>query len=259
MTIPKHPRVGLFATCLVDLMRPVVGFATVKLLEDAGCVVEVPPSQTCCGQPAYNSGDVPDTADIARNVIETFEGFDYVIIPSGSCGGMIKHHYPEIFVDDSAWAPRAQALAEKTWELLSFLTDVMQVTTTQTSFDGTVTYHDSCSGLREMGIKEQPRTLLNAVDGLSISEGNETETCCGFGGLFCIKYPDVSEKMVDAKVDDIVATGAGTLLAGDLGCLMNMAGRIQRRGLDIQVRHTAEVLAGMTAAPAIGELSENAD
>lgn len=259
MTIPKHPRVGLFATCLVDLMRPVVGFATVKLLEDAGCVVEVPPSQTCCGQPAYNSGDVPDTADIARNVIETFEGFDYVIVPSGSCGGMIKHHYPEIFVDDPAWAPRAQALAEKTWELLSFLTDVMQVTTTQTSFDGTVTYHDSCSGLREMGIKEQPRTLLNAVDSLSISEGNETETCCGFGGLFCIKYPDVSEKMVDAKVDDIVATGAGTLLAGDLGCLMNMAGRIQRRGLDIQVRHTAEVLAGMTAAPAIGEPPENAD
>lgn len=259
MTIPEHPRIGLFATCLVDLMRPVVGFATVKLLEDAGCTVEVPPSQTCCGQPAYNSGDVPDTADIARNVIETFEGFDYVVVPSGSCGGMIKHHYPEIFADDPAWRPRAQALAEKTWELLSFLTDVMQVTTTQTSFDGTVTYHDSCSGLREMGIKEQPRALLNAVDGLSISEGNETETCCGFGGLFCIKYPDVSEKMVDAKVDDIVATGAGTLLAGDLGCLMNMAGRIQRRGLDIQVRHTAEVLAGMTAAPAIGEPSDNAD
>ncbi len=240
-------------------MRPVVGFATVKLLEDAGCVVSVPKAQTCCGQPAYNSGDVPDTADIARTVIETFEGFDYVVVPSGSCGGMIKHHYPEAFADDAAWAARAQALADKTYELLSFLTDVMGVKSTNTSFDGTVTYHDSCSGLREMGIKDQPRALLGAVDGLSIAEGAETETCCGFGGLFCIKYPDVSEKMVDAKVDDIVATGADTLLAGDLGCLMNMAGRIQRRGLDIRVRHTAEVLAGMTAAPAIGEPSESGD
>ncbi len=253
MTNSSAPRVGLFATCLVDLMRPVVGFATVKLLEDAGCTVEVPPSQTCCGQPAYNSGDVPDTQDIAKNVIETFEAYDYVVVPSGSCGGMIKHHYPEAFAGDAEWAPRAQALADKTWELLSFLTDVMQVQSTDAAFEGTVTYHDSCSGLRELGIKEQPRALLSKVNGLSLAEGNETETCCGFGGLFCVKYPDISEKMVDAKVDDIVATGATTLLAGDLGCLMNMAGRLQRRGLDIEARHTAEVLAGMTAAPAIGE------
>ena len=248
-----NPTVGLFATCLVDLMRPVVGFASVKLLEDAGCQVFVPETQTCCGQPAFNSGDVPDTADIAQGVIETFEKFDYVVAPSGSCGGMIKHHYPEVFADNTEWLARAEALSEKTYELISFLTDIMGVTSVPVTFDGNVTYHDSCSGLREMGVKEQPRTLLNTVDGLSISEGEETETCCGFGGLFCVKYPDISEKMVDTKVNDVVATGADTLLAGDLGCLMNIAGRIQRRGLNIKVRHTAEVLADMTDAPAIGE------
>lgn len=234
-------------------MRPIVGFAAVKLLEDAGCRVEVPVAQTCCGQPAFNSGDRKDAADIAKQVIATFEPFDYVVAPSGSCGGMISHHYPSLLADDPAWAPRAEALAAKTHELISFLTDVMGVEATGAAFDGTVTYHDSCSGLRELGIKEQPRKLLAGVTGLNLSEGKETETCCGFGGLFCVKYPDISEKMVDAKVDDIVATGADTVLAGDLGCLMNIAGRIQRRGLPVRARHAAEVLAGMTAAPAIGE------
>lgn len=247
------PTVGLFATCLVDLMRPLVGFASVKLLEDAGCQVFVPEAQTCCGQPAFNSGDTPDTADIARGVIEAFEGFDYVVVPSGSCGGMIKKHYPEVFEDNPEWLARAETLSAKTHELISFLTDVMGVTTVDAAFDGQVTYHDSCSGLRELGIKEQPRALLNGIDGLTIKEGQETETCCGFGGLFCVKYPDISEKMVDTKIDDVVATGADTLLAGDLGCLMNIAGRIQRRGLDIKVRHAAEVLADMSDAPAIGE------
>ena len=252
MTDSPSPRVGLFATCLVDLMRPVVGFAAVKLLEDAGCVVSVPEAQTCCGQPTYNSGDNPDTIDIAKGVIAVFEEFDYVVVPSGSCGGMISHHYPVLFEDDPAWKARAEAVAGKTHELLSFLYDVLKVTPAA-HFDGSVTYHDSCSGLRELKIKEQPRALLGNVTGLTLNEGNETETCCGFGGLFCVKYPDISEKMVDAKIDDVVATGADTLLAGDLGCLMNMAGRLQRRGLSVQVRHTAEVLAGMTAAPAIGE------
>lgn len=256
MSETSEPTVGLFATCLVDLMRPVVGFAAVKLLEDAGCRVEVPEAQTCCGQPAYNSGDKADTLDIARNVIETFETYDYVVAPSGSCAGMIKDHYPEAFADDPKWLARAEALAEKTYELMSFLTDVMHVSATNAEFSGTVTYHDSCSGLRELGIKDQPRRLLSSVNGLNIAEGKETETCCGFGGLFCVKYPDISEKMVDAKVDDIVATGAGTVLAGDLGCLMNIAGRLQRRGVDVKARHAAEVLAGMTAAPAIGEPAE---
>jgi len=253
MGVGSNPKVGLFATCLVDLMRPVVGFAAVKLLEDAGCSVEVPEAQTCCGQPAFNSGDTADTADIAKQVIATFEGYDYVVVPSGSCGGMISHHYPNLFADDPDWGPRAEALAAKTHELLSFLTDIMRVETTGASYNGKVTYHDSCSGLRELGVKEQPRKLLSSVAGLEMSEGQETETCCGFGGLFCVKYPDISEKMVDAKINDILATGADTVLAGDLGCLLNIAGRLQRRGLPVRVRHTAEVLADMTSAPAIGE------
>jgi len=258
MTHDISPRVGLFATCLVDLMRPVVGFAAVKLLEDAGCVVEVPKAQTCCGQPAYNSGDNFDAIDIARQVIMTFERYDYIVAPSGSCGGMIKHHYPELFEGDSEWLPRARALAEKTHELLSFLNDVMKVSLTDLKFEGTVTYHDSCSGLRELNIKDQPRALLSRVDGLHLVEGKEAETCCGFGGLFCVKYPDISEKMVDAKVDDIVATGADTVVAGDLGCLMNIAGRMQRRNIDVKARHTAEILANMTSGPAIGDPMDDA-
>jgi len=249
----KSISVGLFATCLVDLTRPSVGFATAKLLEDASCRVSVPTAQSCCGQPAYNSGDNADTEAIARKVIKTFEVFDYVVVPSGSCGGMIKHHYVQLFESDPAMASRARALAAKTHELVSFLVDVLKVDSTDATYDGTVTYHDSCSGLREMNIKDQPRALLNAVPGLTITESQERETCCGFGGLFCVKYPDISGRMVDAKVDDILATGADTLLAGDLGCLMNIAGRLQRRGSSVQVRHIAEVLAGMTDGPAVGE------
>ncbi len=245
--------VGLFATCLVDLMRPTVGFAAVKLLEDAGCRVSVPKAQSCCGQPAYNSGDNPDTKAIAAKVIKTFEAFDYVVAPSGSCAGMIRHHYPVLFDDDPEMAGRARTLAGKTHELVSFLVDVLKVDGIRAAYDGTVTYHDSCSSLREMKVKDQPRLLLRQVNGLSLRESEECETCCGFGGLFCVKYPDISGRMVDTKVDDILSTGADTLLAGDLGCLMNMAGRLQRRGSGVRVRHIAEVLAGMTDGAPVGE------
>jgi len=258
MSHDATPRVGLFATCLVDLMRPAVGFASVKLLEDAGCVVDVPMAQTCCGQPAFNSGDTEDSKDIARQVISTFESFDYVVVPSGSCGGMIKRHYPELFENDPDWAPRAEALADKTYELISFLSDVMNVSPRAAQFDGTVTYHDSCSGLRELEIKDQPRKLLEDIPRLTLVEGKEAETCCGFGGLFCVKYPDISEKMVDAKVDDIVASGADTVVAGDLGCLMNISGRMQRRNIDIKARHVAEILADMSDIPAIGDPMDDA-
>ncbi len=248
------PRVGLFVTCLVDLMRPSVGFAAVKLLEAAGCTVEVPQAQTCCGQPAYNSGDTADTRAIARNVIEAFEGFDYVVAPSGSCAGMIHEHYPKLFVDEPALYARAQHLAKRTHELISFLVDIRGMKTVDARYDGTVTYHDSCSGLRELGVKAQPRQLLGSVEGLTLKELPGAETCCGFGGTFCIKYPEISTRMVDDKSSDIVKTGADTLLAGDLGCLMNMAGRLSRRGDAVKVRHVAEVLAGMTGdAPPIAQ------
>ncbi|MBY0322053.1 MAG: (Fe-S)-binding protein [Reyranella sp.] len=252
-TSPKPRRVALFVTCLVDLFRPSVGFAAVKLLEDAGCTVEVPPLQVCCGQPAYNSGDRATTRAIATQVIEAFEGYDAVVAPSGSCGGMLSHHYPGLFDDDPAMKARAEHLAGRSFELMAFLVDVLGVTKVAARYDGVVTYHDSCSGLRELGVKEQPRRLLGSVTGLRLSEMKSPEVCCGFGGTFCVKYPEISNAMVGEKSADITSVGAGTLLAGDLGCLMNMAGKLQREGSPVKVRHVAEVLADMGDGAAIGE------
>ena len=244
--------VALFVTCLVDLMRPSVGFAAVKLLEDAGCTVSAPAVQTCCGQPAYNAGDRDNARAIACQVIEAFEAFAYVVAPSGSCAAMIKVHYPGLFADEPRWAARAEALAGRTHELTQFLRDVLHVDGIAAQCQGLATYHDGCSGLRELGIKEQPRALLGGVEGLALRESPKAEVCCGFGGTFCVKYPEISATILDQKVDDIAATGADTVIAGDLGCLLNIAGRMKRRGLAVKARHVAEVLAGSTAA-AIGE------
>jgi L-lactate dehydrogenase complex protein LldE len=251
MPSAPRPRVALFVTCLVDLMRPSVGFAAVKLLEDAGCMVEVP-VQTCCGQPAYNSGDRGTTRDLAERMIETFRGYDYVVAPSGSCAGMIRTHYPELFADDPNWLPKAHALGARTYELTAFLVDVLGVTEVDAAFDGVVTYHDACSGLRELGVRAQPRLLLKSVDGLELVELGDADVCCGFGGTFAVKYADISTAIVAEKTGQVLATGADTLLAGDLGCLLNMAGKLSRDGRPVAVRHVAEVLAGMTDAPAIG-------
>ena len=247
------PRVGLFVTCLVDLFRPSVGFASLKLLEDAGCTVEVPDAQTCCGQPAYNSGDSRDAKAVAKGVIAAFEPYDYLVAPSGSCTGMIRKHYPGLLADEPEWGARAERLAQKSYELVSFLTDVLGVTTVAARYEGTVTYHDSCSGLRELGIRAQPRRLLASVAGLALKELPDADVCCGFGGTFCVKYPDISNAIVESKTANIAATGVETLLAGDLGCLMNMAGKLKREGRPTKTRHVAEVLAGMTDQPAIGE------
>ena len=247
-------RVALFVTCLADLYRPSVGFAAVRLLEQAGCVVEVPAAQTCCGQPAYNSGEKATAKRVAAQVIEAFEGYEFVVAPSGSCGGMISHHYPALFADDPAMALRAERLAKRTYELISFLTDVCGVISTEKqSWPGVATYHDSCSGLRELDIKKQPRRLLAGIEGLTLKELPNAETCCGFGGTFCVKYPDISNHLVTEKADAIESTGADMLLAGDMGCLLNMAGKLKRMGSKVQVRHVAEVLAGQRDTPAIGE------
>jgi L-lactate dehydrogenase complex protein LldE len=246
-------RVGLFVTCLADLMRPSVAFAAVKLLQDAGCTVEVPEGQTCCGQPALNSGDSVDAREIAKRVIVAFEGFDAVVGPSGSCMGTLRQDYPALFAGEPAWRTRAEDLSRRSHELLSFLVDVMKVERVDARYDGTVTYHDSCAGLREMGVKGQPRKLLASVKGLQLVEMRGTEECCGFGGTFCVKYPEISTKMVDDKIAHIEASGAGTVLGGDLGCLLNIAGRIKRQGKPVRVIHTAELLAGMGGQPSIGE------
>jgi len=253
----KNNRVALFITCLVDLFRPTVGFASIKLLEEAGCEVVVPRQQTCCGQPAYNTGDRADTISIAKQVIVEFEDYDYIIVPSGSCAGMISKHYPALFSQDSNWLDRANRLSKKTYELISFLTDIMGVDSVDSEFQGTVTYHDACSGLRELSIHEQPRRLLSSIDGLHLRELDDANVCCGFGGTFCVKYADISNRMVETKAEQVIATGADTLLAGDLGCLLNMAGKLQRDGVELNVRHVAEVLAGMADKPAIGVPSKD--
>lgn len=250
------PRVGLFITCLVDLFRPSVGFAAVRLLEEAGCSVEVPPAQTCCGQPAYNSGARSDAKDIARNVIMALQRYDYVVAPSGSCAGMLKKHYPLLFAGDAGMEEKAQNFAAKVYELLAFLTDVMGVKEVKAEYAGEATYHDSCSSLREMGVRGQPRQLLGSVKGLKLKEMEDWEVCCGFGGAFSVKYPEISNVMVTGKTAKVTETGAKLLLGGDLGCLMNMAGKLARDGRPVSVRHVAEVLAGMTGEPAIGEAKQ---
>ncbi len=253
MTPASSPRVGLFVTCLVDAMRPQIGFATLRLLKEAGCTVEVPQQQTCCGQPAWNSGDDADAAAIARQVIAAFEPYDYLVAPSGSCAGTIKHGYPELLAKDPLWGPRAAALAAKTHEVLSFLVDVLGYAPAGRRLDASATYHDSCSGLRELGVHDQPRALLAAVNGLEMRPLAGDNVCCGFGGAFCVKYSAISNAIVGEKADAIEATGADLLLAGDLGCLMNMAGKLHRNGSKVRCFHAVEILAGGGDGPAIGE------
>lgn len=244
------PRVGFFVTCLVDAMRPSIGFACLSLLQEAGCQVEVPATQTCCGQPGYNSGADDLARSIARGVIDAFLPFDYLVAPSGSCAGMIKGHYPELFAEDPVYADKSRRLADKTYEILGFLHDVMGYRPKGARYQGVATYHDSCSGLRELNVHDQPRALLGAVEGLSLVPLEGSESCCGFGGTFCAKYPDISNAIVTDKARAIEASGADTLLAGDLGCLMNMAGKLSRMGSKVKAYHTVEVLAGMAdAAP----------
>ncbi len=247
------PHVGLFVTCLVDLYRPSVGFAAVKLLQQAGCRVTVPQAQTCCGQPAFNNGDDRHARQLAVQVLDAFEEFDYVVGPSASCLGTIRCHYPEMFANDAALLPRIEALSAKSHELVSFLVDVLGVEAVEAGFDQRVTYHDSCSALRELGIKSQPRKLLASVSGLQLNELQGTDICCGFGGTFCVKYPEISGRMAADKVDAVEASGADTLLAGDLGCLLNLAGKMRREGKSTRVYHVAEVLANMADCKSIGE------
>lgn len=250
---PPPVRVALFATCLADLIRPSVAFDSIKLLEQAGCEVYVPSQQTCCGQPAYNTGDFEATAPLARQVIEMLEPAEYVVAPSGSCAGMISHHYPKLLSGE--WRERALQVAAKTFELTTFLTEIAPL---RAGSDNTVdlppiTYHDSCAGLRELGIKDQPRLLLRNICGVEVTEMQQTEVCCGFGGTFCAKMPEISGKMASDKLANAQATGASMLVGGDLGCLLNLAGRAIRQGKEIEVRHIAEVLAGDLDGPAIGE------
>ena len=251
------PTVGLFVTCLVDLFRPSVGLAAVKLLEDAGYRVEAPEAQTCCSQPAFNSGDFDSAKAIAQQVIILFEHYDYVVGPSGSCMGMIKHHYPNLFKDSADWKARAEDLANKSYELTSFLVDIAKIENLESQLNVSITYHDSCAGLRELRVKQQPRQLLESIDGIDINEMQLSETCCGFGGTFCVKFPELSTRLADDKIANIETSEAEYLLGGDLGCLLHLSGRIKRENKNIKVLHVAEVLAGMTDIAGIGDGEES--
>ncbi len=238
-------RVGLFVTCLVDAVRPEIGFSTLKLIEGAGYEVVVPEAQTCCGQPAYNSGDSRTARELAEKVLREFEGFDYVVLPSGSCGGQIKEQYLELFRDDPDLKARVERLAGKTYELTDFLVNVAKITKLPSSFAGHITYHDSCAGLRELGVKQQPRALLAKLPGVQLTEMKDCQQCCGFGGTFSVKYGDISGAIVDEKCRNIQASGADAVVLGDLGCILNIEGRLRRTGDEkTRVLHIAQVLAG---------------
>ncbi|MFV0369922.1 MAG: (Fe-S)-binding protein [Hyphomicrobiaceae bacterium] len=264
MTIPsseRRPLAGLFVTCLVDVMRPSVGFAAAKLIEAVGCDIWMPKTQTCCGQPGYNSGDRESARRLARQTINAFAGCDYIVVPSGSCASMLKMHYPRLFEDDQDMHAKAAKFASKVHELVSFLVDVRGLRSIdpawhhETKLPGRVTYHDSCSGLRELGVKTQPRQLLTSIKGLELVEMADCEICCGFGGTFSVKFPDISNAMVEKKSENIAAAKADMIVAGDLGCLLNMAGKLARQGRNIHVRHVAEVLAGDLDTPPIGAVT----
>jgi len=238
-------RRGLLVTCLDDLRRPNIGFAALRLLEAAGCEVVVPAAQTCCGQPGYNSGDRKAAQALARKLMREFSDCAYVVMPSGSCGGMIRAHYPELLSEFPDLGEEVEAFASKTYELTDFLVNVARLERVPGRFSASITYHDACSGLRELGVKSQPRALLSKVPGLTIREMQQPEQCCGFGGTFAVKYGDISTRIADLKCEDVQSSGADALVLGDLGCMLNIEGRLRRRG-DVKTRvlHVAEVLAG---------------
>ncbi|UII57159.1 (Fe-S)-binding protein [Cytobacillus spongiae] len=234
-------KVTLFATCLVDLFQSDVGKATVELLERLGCEIDFPETQVCCGQPAYNSGYVKESKEAMKRMIQSFEHAEYVVSPSGSCASMFKE-YPHIFKDDANWRAKAKALAEKTYELTEFIVDVLEVEDVGARFEGKVTYHTSCHMTRLLGVKDAPIKLLSHVKGLEFTELPGKHNCCGFGGTFSVKMAQISEQMVDEKVQHVEETEADYLIGADAGCLMNIGGRIERKGKPIKVLHIAEVL-----------------
>ncbi len=224
-------------------MRPRIGFAAIELLEAAGCEVVVPAALTCCGQPGWNSGDRPSARALAEKLIAEFEECEYVVAPSGSCAGMVKTHYTDLFPGEGAWLARVEALSAKTWELTDFLVNVAKLSAVPGRFKGRVTYHDSCSGLRELGVKTQPRALLAQMPETELAEMKDCETCCGFGGTFAVKFGEISSAMAEEKCRNASATQAAAMVLGDLGCILNIEGRMRKRGDDrTMVLHVAEAL-----------------
>jgi L-lactate dehydrogenase complex protein LldE len=235
--------ISLFIPCLVDAVYPEVGEAVVKVFERLGMSVTYPPDQTCCGQPAFNAGHLPQARKAARRFIEIFESAEVIVCPSGSCTAMVRHHYPDLMQADDSWCRRARSLGEKIFEFSEYLVDVLGKADTGARYAGTVTYHDSCHLLRSLGIREQPRQLIRGVAGTTFVELYDSDRCCGFGGAFSVRYPEISTALVDEKVANILATGADAFVGADMGCLMNIEGRLSRMGSKVRVMHVAQLLA----------------
>ena len=236
--------VALFITCLTDQFYPQVGVAITKILERMGCTVSFPAAQTCCGQPFYNNGFQPEAADLAKRMIEIFEPYDYVVTPSGSCGAMVREHYPHLFHGDAAWEPGTKRLVAKTYEFVEFLDKVLKVDFSQFKLPRPeqVTYHYTCH-LRGIGVRDEGVKMLKQMGNVNFTPMEKTDQCCGFGGTFAVKYPEISGAIVEDKVECIKATGAGTTVCNDAGCTMNIAGMCHRSGVETQVRHIAELMA----------------
>jgi len=237
-------KVTLFIQCLVDVMYPEVGEAMLKIFRKLDIAVDCPVDQTCCGQPAFNSGYHRQARVAARRFIRLFEDAQSIVCPSGSCVHMVRHHYPELFRDDPVWLGRAERIRDKTFELTEYLVDVLGVDDLDARFDGKITYHDSCHPLRGLGIMEQPRRLISKVGGADFIEMQNSDQCCGFGGAFAVKYPEISTAMVEDKVSNIIATGADAVVGVDMSCLMNIQGLLSLKKSDLKIMHIAELLAG---------------
>src|SRR5882762_5335900 len=237
-------RVSLFVTCLVDQFWPSIGTGAVQVLENAGCEVVFDERQTCCGQPAFNSGYRHEARSLAERFIEIFEDADAdaIVCPSGSCTAMV-HHFHELFPDDERWRKRAESIASRTYEFSSFLVNQLGIEDTGASFRGRVTWHDACHGLRDLGLRKEPRALIRNVRGADFIEMPNADSCCGFGGTFSVKFPEISVAILDSKVDAIIDAGVRAVVSADASCLMQIGGRLSRRNSDVKTMHIAELLA----------------
>jgi len=235
--------VSLFVTCMIDLFYPTVGEDVVTVLRRLGVSVDFPKSQTCCGQPAFNSGYRDETRPLAQHFIRTFEQAETIVTPSGSCAYMVRHEYPALFADDPYWRDRAKDIASRTFEFSQFLVDVLGVEDVGASYAGTVTYHDACHLSRGLGIREQPRRLLRAVQGLDLIEMERPDWCCGFGGTFAVRMAEISGGLLEQKIARIQDSGASTVVTSDAGCIAHIGGGLSRRNSPIRIRHLAQILA----------------
>ncbi|KPV56082.1 Fe-S oxidoreductase [Paenibacillus sp. A3] len=235
-------RVSLFITCLADQIYPEVGESVVRLLHRYGCEVDFPQMQTCCGQPAYNSGYQDEAREVARKLIRAFEHSDYVVSPSGSCTGMVHHYYPQLFENEPEWKAKAEKLIGKTYEFSQFLVNVLGVKDLGAVYEGKATYHPSCHAMRLLGVREEPGELMAHIEGLELVELPRKEDCCGFGGTFAVKMADMSEAMVCEKAANVCATNADLLIGTDMGCLMNIGGRLNKENKPVRVMHLAQLL-----------------